>query len=137
MNTLKIERIEREKEEGWKGGLFYSEEQVSIFIYVPFDYKNAFKRKFKPSWNNSEKLWVVTVSEDYADETIAEIETYIEMKNKRIEKGTAAKNGKKDQARIKRNTNRKALREAFEDYCDDLDIFSDEERARAWKEFNK
>jgi hypothetical protein len=110
---------------------------ISTKVRVPYDYKNAFKRKFKAKWNKEEKVWEVP---EFLSETkeFSELEKYVEMKNKRIENGTATKNTKKK--RKKSSNSSVSEREAFEDYCADnqLDYLLDTNREEeAYNEFRR
>lgn len=76
-------------------------------VYVPYEYKNDFKRKFNGhvKWDSSEKCWIVFGIDR------EEVEKYVERKNKRIEKGNPAprKRSKKIKKLLKDYT--------LEDYC--------------------
>jgi hypothetical protein len=103
-------------------------EENLTYVKVPYDYKDAFKKKFKGkvSWNGSMKCWIVKNAEE-------EVEKYVEMKNKRITKGTATTNSSK-----KRTYRAYSDKENFEDFCADFgyEYLLDGRESEAWKLYN-
>ncbi len=90
-----------------------SQNDSSFFVVCPYDYKNAFKSRFKAKWNGATKTWVVSKNTT----TEEELKDYIYRKNSKISKGTAKKNS--TNASKSYSASYVSEREAFEDYCAD------------------
>ena len=116
--------------------------RVTAEVVVPFDYKNAFKRKmkqegFRISWNSSSKSWTVSQTCRTSEEASAKLNivlNYIEMKNKRINKGTAVKNGRVDLA-VEDFYRRERIEEDFRVYCEDMGAYTKAEQDKLRKEY--
>lgn len=96
-----------------------SENNKYFLVTCPYDYKDAFKSKFKATWDSCNKVWEVSKSSF----TKADLYDYFYIKNKKINNGTAVK------IKITKTKSISTSKQNFEEFCEDVGAFTAKQRA--------